>query len=110
MSRKIDRIAGHMIAALVTLSLAGCATLSSGSGNVRSNLMQTVKTAPTELQLACASELSKKFEDAGANVLPIYSEPTSAGTYEVILGFANIKARCIVGKDADVIDIKRVVL
>ena len=110
MSKTIEHVTRRMIAALVALGLAGCATLPSGSDVVKSNLMQNVETAPTELQLACANAITQQFHGAGANVLPLFSESHADGKFEIILGFSDTKARCIVGKNAQIVSIQRIVL
>ena len=60
--------------------LAACNTL--GTSEPKSTVKQVVETAPTDLQLACSSEVATRFPDSG-NVLPLSSNLLGADVFRV---------------------------
>ncbi|MEM8795516.1 MAG: hypothetical protein AAGE61_08115 [Pseudomonadota bacterium] len=110
MAQKPNLMRSGLIAGLCMITLSGCATLRPSGGYVKSNLMRSVETAPTALQLACASAMADHFQTSGLNVLPLHSERKSNTTFEVIVGSTNTKAQCLINQDAEIVQMQRIIL
>ncbi|WP_417712470.1 hypothetical protein [Roseibium aggregatum] len=91
-----------LLAAGLGLSVvAGCNTSSNQTptaGAVRSS----GETAPTDLQLLCASKTAEELKVTGGNVLPVSSMPSGENAYQVNLTFDGGQAVCIIDETGTV--------
>ncbi|MGX1501003.1 hypothetical protein ACSSV1_006072 [Labrenzia sp. MBR-25] len=91
-----------LLAAGLGLSVvAGCNTSSNQTptaGAVRSS----GETAPTDLQLLCASKAAEELKVTGGNVLPVSSMPSGENAYQVNLTFDGGQAVCIIDETGTV--------
>jgi hypothetical protein len=91
-----------LLAAGLGLSVvAGCNTSSNqtpSAGAVRSS----GETAPTDLQLLCASKTAEELKVTGGNVLPVSSMPSGENAYQVNLTFDGGQAVCIIDETGTV--------
>lgn len=100
-----DRLAVGLAAGLCLSAVAGCNTTSTpSSGAVRN----TGQTAPTDLQLLCASTAAEQFKVAGGNVLPVSSMPAGGDGYQVNLTFDGGQAVCHIDSEGVISSIDRV--
>lgn len=84
--------------------LAGC----TGGGNQmpEQTVRTTHDTAPADLQLACANDAAPMFGVEAQNILPIASQRTQTGNYNVTLDVGSgRRANCVVGPDGTVVSI-----
>jgi hypothetical protein len=97
-----------LLAAGLGLSVvAGCNTSSNQTptaGAVRSS----GETAPTDLQLLCASKTAEELKVTGGNVLPVSSMPSGENAYQVNLTFDGGQAVCVIDEAGTVQSINRV--
>ncbi|TYC52467.1 hypothetical protein FMN50_17100 [Rhodobacterales bacterium] len=93
-------------AALLSLSVVGgCNTTASPtSGAVRTS----AQTAPTDLQLLCASTAADQLKIPGGNVLPVSSMPAGDSAYQVNLTFDGGQAVCTIDSDGVISSITQV--
>jgi len=82
-------------AALGLAVLGGCNT--SGSNASGSQTVRTsAETAPTDLQLLCASRTAEELQVEGGNVLPVNSARSGETAYQVNMTFEGGQATCII--------------
>jgi hypothetical protein len=75
--------------------LGGCNT--SGSNTSGSQTVRTSEeTAPTDLQLLCASKAAEELQVTGGNVLPVSSARSGEAAYQVNLTYEGGQATCII--------------
>ena len=91
------------VVAVAALGLAACQSSSQSSSPASSSTVrQSVVTAPADLQLLCASEAQTQL-GVSDGVLPISSQQTEAGRYQVVLSVGSGQANCVV-TDAGVVE------
>ena len=87
------------IAVMSALLVVGCS--SSGSGRQilapQPTVRSTSDTAPTDLQLLCASTAAQQL--GTENVLPVSSMRSGPDAYQVNLTFGGGQAVCFIGED-----------
>lgn len=83
--------------------LAGC----TGGNQMPEQTVRTMHdTAPADLQLACANDAAPMFGVEAQNILPIASQRTQTGSYNVTLDVGSgRRANCVVGPDGNVLSI-----
>ncbi|NKI62101.1 hypothetical protein HCG46_27750 [Labrenzia sp. PO1] len=105
--RVSNRLAAGLAAGLCLSVVAGCNTSSNQTptaGAVRSS----GETAPTDLQLLCASKAAEELQVSGGNVLPVSSMPSGENAYQVNLTFDGGQAVCVIDEAGTVQSINRV--
>lgn len=85
-------VTGLAAAACLAL-LAGCNTSSSNSSE---GVRTTAETAPTDLQLLCASRTAEELQIEGGNVLPVSSARSGETAYQVNMTFEGGQATCVI--------------
>lgn len=104
------KLAPGLAAALCLTAIAGCS--SSGGSAPRLPTTQVVRsssdTAPTDLQLLCASQAAEQLQVAGGNVLPVSSMRSGGNAYQVNLTFEGGQAVCFIDNNGTVQSINRV--
>jgi hypothetical protein len=73
--------------------VGGCNT--SGS-NTSEGVRTTAETAPTDLQLLCASRAAEELQVEGGNVLPVSSARAGEAAYQVNLTYEGGQATCVI--------------
>lgn len=86
------------VAGLFALSIAACTTTQSAgpAGPAAPMVRQSVATAPTDLQLLCASEAANRAGADSSSVLPTASSVLQPSLYRVDLNVAGTPAFCII--------------
>jgi hypothetical protein len=103
----MNRILGQMAAIGTTvLLLAACS--STGTTSSQNTVRGSIETAPTDLQLLCASETASRLGLASDAVLPISSETQGTGSFLVILHIPSGQAQCIISADGAVQSVSRI--
>ncbi|MCK7611895.1 hypothetical protein [Roseibium sediminicola] len=77
------------------LLIGGCNTSSSNAG-ASQTVRTSEETAPTDLQLLCASKTVEKLQISGGNALPVSSARSGEQAYQVNLTFEGGQATCII--------------
>lgn len=95
------------------LGLSLClATLAACNSTKETRPTQTVRTssttAPTDLQLLCASTAVEQLGIASGNALPVSSAPVGANAYQVDLTFEEGGATCVIDNTGVIQSITRV--
>lgn len=93
------------------VALTGCGSLSNDSSGLgSSNSSETIRvettTAPTDLQLICASRTAETFQADENTTIPIGSKNLGGGKYSVTVKMADKQATCIIDDDAKIISIE----
>jgi|GEM_PF-1258779 len=94
-----------LAAGLCLSVVAGCNT--SGSGPTSGSVRTSGETAPTDLQLLCASQAQQELEIAG-NVLPVSSMPAGDDAYQVNLTYDGGQAVCNIDSEGNIESISKV--
>ncbi|MBN9669061.1 hypothetical protein [Roseibium aggregatum] len=99
---------GTQLAGLCLLLVAGCNTSGSGPSPTAGSVRSSGTTAPTDLQLLCASKTAEELEITDGNVLPVSSAPSGENAYQVNLTFTEGQAVCIIDETGTVQSINKV--
>jgi len=75
--------------------IGGCNTSGSNAGGSQT-VRTSAETAPTDLQLLCASKAAEELQIEGANVLPVSSARSGEAAYQVNLTYESGQATCII--------------
>jgi hypothetical protein len=102
MNEILSRKCAALLAAGLGLSVvAGCNT-SSNQAPTAGAVRSSGETAPTDLQLLCASKTAEELKVAGGNVLPVSSMPSGETAYQVNLTFDGGQAVCVIDETGTV--------
>jgi len=85
----------------VAFLAAGCAQ--SGTAAQQPETRRAVETAPADLQLACAAEVSRLHGVAPERVLPVASFVEGAGTYRVELLADAQRTGCSIDQNGNIL-------
>jgi hypothetical protein len=77
------------------LLIGGCNTSGSNAGGSQT-VRTSEETAPTDLQLLCASKAAEELQVAGGNVLPVSSARAGEAAYQVNLTYEGGQATCVI--------------
>lgn len=96
------------IATLAAVLLAGCSSTGGGKSMLptQPTVRSTSDTAPTDLQLLCASTAGQQL--GTENVLPVSSMRSGPNAYQVNLTYGGGQAICFIGDDGIVQSISQV--
>lgn len=91
------------------VAVAGCGSLSNdglGSNNSSETIRVETTTAPTDLQLICASRTAETFQADENTTIPVSSKNLGDGKYSVTVKMADKQATCIIDDNAQIISIE----
>lgn len=91
----------------IMVALSACTTTDNGV-TVRQDVRTTGKTAPAELQIACASAAPSRLNLSSENILPTASTEVQTGVYRVELKGPDVNAECIVDSEGQIRSIARI--
>jgi len=96
--------ASYLVLLLALSVLAGCQSRS--ATQPQTTVRSSGQTAPTDLQLTCASEAATRL--GIQNALPVSSGQTEPDTYRVDLKAGEASAVCVIRSDGTVVSVDRV--
>ncbi|WP_051631196.1 hypothetical protein [Afifella pfennigii] len=103
-----ESFAAWALLATSILSLGGCSTFGGNSAEPAGPMVRAGgETAPTDLQLLCASEAANRLGIDTTKVLPVSSAPAEPGTYRVALNADGAQAVCLVNESGSVLSVER---
>ncbi|GAB2188210.1 hypothetical protein [Roseibium sp. LAB1] len=106
--RVSKKLAAGLAAGLSLSVVSGCNTSSSNQSPTAGAVRSSGETAPTDLQLLCASKTAEELKIAGGNVLPVSSMPSGENAYQVNLTFDGGQAVCVIDETGTVQSVNRV--
>lgn len=93
--------------------IAGCSSFSSdstigggSSGGSNETIRVETSTAPTDLQLICASRTAEKFKADENTTIPVASKNLGDGKYSVTVKMASKHATCVIDDNAQISSIE----
>jgi len=104
----LKKLTGGLLAGLCLSLVVGCNTSGSGPSPTAGSVRSSGATAPTDLQLLCASKTVEELEISDGNVLPVSSMPSGENAYQVNLTFTEGQAVCIIDETGTVQSINKV--
>lgn len=101
-----QKLTAAVVLGLGLAGLVGCS--SSGSDGPNSTTRTSEQTAPTDLQLLCASRAAEQLGITSGKVLPTASAPSGDDGYQVSLTYDGGNASCTIDADGNVLAVQKI--